>query len=140
VLKFIKTWGLDYQYDNSYDQYMSKIRVAFADTDAMGIVHHSNYLRYFEVARVEWMREKGLDYKTWQAQGLHLPLIESQCVYKKPARFDDILEIKVGIKVKGVRITMDYEVFNTQHVCVDDKMKVLPLPAEVKNLMGVLVG
>jgi len=130
---------------------MSKIRVAFADTDAMGIVHHANYLRYFEVARVEWMRDKGLDYKTWQAKGLHLPLIESHCVYKKPARFDDILEIKVGIKIKGVRITMDYEVFKvetneliatglTQHVCVDDKMKVLPLPPEVNNLMGVLLG
>jgi acyl-CoA thioester hydrolase len=130
---------------------MSKIRVAFADTDAMGIVHHANYLRYFEVARVEWMREKGLDYKNWQSKGLHLPLVESQCVYKKPARFDDILEIEVGIKIKGVRITMDYKVFKTetkeliatgltQHVCVDNNMKILPLPPEVNTLMGDLHG
>jgi acyl-CoA thioester hydrolase len=132
-------------------KHMTKIRVAFYDTDAMGIVHHSNYLKYFEMARVEWLREKGLDYKLWQAKGLHLPLIESQCTYKKPARFDDILEVNVVAKIKGVRITLDYEIYNaeteelittgsTQHVCVDNNLKIVPLPPEVKTLMGVSLG
>ncbi len=126
---------------------MITIRVAFADTDAMGIVHHANYLRYFEVARVEYLREKGIDYKTWQARGQHLPLIESQCRYKKPARFDDLLEISVEPKIDGARIILDYEVRNketkeliatgfTQHVCVDNNMKILPLP---KNILALKV-
>jgi acyl-CoA thioester hydrolase len=124
---------------------MKSIRVAFADTDAMGIVHHANYLRYFEEARVEYLREKGIHYKVWQARGQHLPLIESQCRYKKPARFDDILEISVSPKVDGARIILDYEVFNqetkeliatgsTQHVCVDNNMKVMPLPKDILAL------
>jgi len=121
---------------------MMSLRVAFADTDAMGIVHHANYLLYFEVARVEWLRERGLDYKILQARGHHLPLIESQCRYKKPARFDDILEISVKPKIDGARIILDYEIYNqetreliatgsTQHVCVDNNMKILPLPKDM---------
>jgi len=126
---------------------MMKIRVAFADTDAMGIVHHANYLRYFEVARVEWLREKGLDYKVWQSRGQHLPLIESQCRYKKPARFDDVLEVSVIPKIDGVRIILDYEIHNhetkdliatgfTKHVCVDDNMKVLALPKDMLSMIA----
>ena len=125
---------------------MFTIRVPFFDTDAMGIVHHANYLRYFEMARVEYLREKGLDYKTWMAKGLHLPLVESQCRYKKPVRFDDIINISVQLKVEGLRVTLFYEITmkesedlvatgSTQHVCVNDKMKVLPLPDELKNLI-----
>jgi len=119
-----------------------KIRVAFADTDAMGIVHHANYLRFFEAARVEWLRERGMDYTKMMARGQHLPLVTSECRYKKPARFDDILEIVVTPKVERVRITLNYEVFNTetkeliatgatQHVCVDNAMKVLELPQDL---------
>src|SRR5450755_2949953 len=93
---------------------MIEIRVAFADTDAMGIVHHSNYLRYFEVARVGWLRSKGLDYRQWQARGQHLPLVESQCRYKKPARFEDLLDVKVIPRCEGVRIVFDYEVINRE--------------------------
>jgi acyl-CoA thioester hydrolase len=125
---------------------MTTIRVAFADTDAMGIVHHANYLRYFEVARVEWFRERGIIYNEWQAQGRHLPLVESQCRYKKPARFDDILEVSVQPQIDGVRITLQYEVFNqktkdllatgfTQHVCVDQNLRVMPLPNELKSVV-----
>lgn len=118
-----------------------QIRVAFADTDAMGIVHHANYLRYFEVARVGWLREKGLDYRDWQNRGQHLPLVESYCRYKKPARFEDIIEIDVKPKRDGLRIIFDYEVFNretkqllatgqTQHVTVDNAMKVMEPPKD----------
>jgi acyl-CoA thioester hydrolase len=124
---------------------MFTLRVPFFDTDAMGVVHHANYLRYFELARVEYLREKGLDYKIWQQKGLHLPLVESQCRYKKAARFDDILNVAVTLKIEGLRATLFYEITlketgdliatgSTQHVCVDNKMKVLPLPDDLKNL------
>ena len=106
-----------------------EIRVAFADTDAMGIVHHANYLKYFEVARVGWLRNKGLDYRKWQDKGQHLPLVESHCRYKRPARFEDLLTIKVKGRRDGLRVIFEYEVLNkengillttgkTEHVCV----------------------
>jgi acyl-CoA thioester hydrolase len=123
---------------------MTTIRVAFFDTDAMGIVHHANYLKFFEIARVEWFRDRGIDYKVFQERGFHLPLVESYCRYKKPARFDDILKVNVKPIIKGVRITLDYEIHNqkgelittgsTQHVCVDSELKVVNLPTEIKNL------
>jgi acyl-CoA thioester hydrolase len=131
--------------ESTYLEAMFTLRVPFFDTDAMGIVHHANYLRYFEMARVEFLREKGLDYKVWQEKGLHLPLVESQCRYKKPARFDDILNIAVTLNTDGVRANLNYEITLketgdllatgfTQHVCVDNKMRVLPLPSELKSL------
>jgi acyl-CoA thioester hydrolase len=120
---------------------MIDIRVAFADTDAMGIVHHSNYLRYFEVARVGWLRLKGHDYRDWQKAGRHMPLVESHCRYKKPARFDDVLEINVKPRIEGVRVIFDYAVKNkatqellsegyTIHVAVNEQMKLIDLPIE----------
>src|SRR5437899_12694336 len=125
---------------------MMKIRVPFFDTDAMGIVHHANYLKYFEMARVEWLRERGLDYKIMQARGQHLPLVRSACRYKKPARFDDILDVSIRPSIEGIRITLNYEIHNeetkeliasgsTQHVCVDNNMKVLELPNDLKNMV-----
>jgi acyl-CoA thioester hydrolase len=125
---------------------MISLRVAFADTDAMGIVHHSNYLRFFEVARITWLRNNGIDYKDWQKRGENLPLIESHCRYRKPSRFDDVLEIVVKPKVAGARLTLDYEIFNsetktliatgyTQHVCVDLNMKLKNLPDDLVNIV-----
>jgi acyl-CoA thioester hydrolase len=127
---------------------MVEIRVPFADTDAMGIVHHANYLKYFEVARVGFMRSRGIDYRTWQARGQHLPLVESHVRYKKPARFEDILEILVIPRRDGLRIIFDYELKNketgillatgqTQHVCVNENLKVIePTDDIVSALTG----
>ena len=125
---------------------MIEIRVAFADTDAMGIVHHSNYLRYFEVARVGWMRSKGHDYRDWQNKGMYMPLVESYCRYKRPARFEDLLEIRVKAKAEGVRAIFKYEVRNketqelltegsTTHVAVNRDMKLVELPEEFKKVI-----
>jgi acyl-CoA thioester hydrolase len=127
---------------------MIEIRVAFADTDAMGVVHHSNYLRYFEVARIQYMRDNGLNYVDWQAKGIHLPLIESQCRYRKPAKFDDLLSISVKPRLEKVRFIFEYEVFNknsgellatgmTSHVPVDMNLKITKPPPEILSVFGV---
>ena len=69
----------------------SRLRVRFCETDLMGIVHHSNYLAYFEAGRVEWLRRRGVTYADWAARGMHLPVVEASVRYRAPARFDDVI-------------------------------------------------
>ena len=71
-----------------------RVRVAFADTDAMGVVWHGNYLRWFEMARTELMRPTELPYPALVGRGIHLPVIEALVRYRKPARYDDLLIVR----------------------------------------------
>lgn len=73
----------------------STIRVRYAETDAMGIVHHSRYLVWLEVSRIEWLRSLGLDYKTMETEGYFIPVVEMHIQYKSPAFFDDNLTIRL---------------------------------------------
>ena len=127
---------------------MIEIRVAFYETDAMGVVHHSNYLRYFETARVRWLRERGLDYRTWQNKGYHLPVVESSCRYKRPARFEDTLQISVVARRDRMRLIFEYELKNketdellttgsTEHVAVNENLKVIEPP---EDLLRAIAG
>ena len=103
----------------------------YADTDAMGVVYHANYLAFFEVGRVEAMRQIGADYASVVRRGLHLVVIEASVNYVKPAYFDDVLlvETRVG-EIGPVRFGFDYRVTRatggeliasgrTRHACVD---------------------
>lgn len=90
-----------------------QIRVRYAETDQMGYVYYGNYATYFEVARVEALRALGMSYKELEASGVMLPVLEYTCKYLKPAKYDDILTIKVVIKsVPSARIFFEYEIFN----------------------------
>ncbi|HOC59944.1 MAG TPA: thioesterase family protein [Smithellaceae bacterium] len=71
-----------------------KIRVIFADTDAMGIVYHTNYIRWFEMGRNELMRQLGLAYTELEKLGLHLPLTEVSCHYLAPAKYDHVVTVE----------------------------------------------
>ena len=73
-----------------------KLRVRYQETDQMGLVHHSVYLVWFEAGRTEWLREQGLSYRECEAKGWLLPLIESGCKYLQPARYDDLIEIRLA--------------------------------------------
>ncbi|MDZ4676891.1 MAG: thioesterase family protein [Oligoflexia bacterium] len=126
---------------------MAEIRVAFADTDLMGIVHHSNYLRYFEVSRVAWLKENGINYAHWAKKGLHLPLVEIGCRYRKPARFEDVLIISVKPSRMGARAVFNYEVRNketgdllvtgfTHHVTIDETFKIIKMPEDLQKILG----
>lgn len=91
--------------------YEYKRVVKYYETDRMGIVHHSNYIRWFEEARVEFMREADLSYKTMEDEGIMIPVVSVDCRYKNPASFDD--EITVYTKVRkynGIVIELEYEV------------------------------
>ena len=85
--------------------------VRYAETDQMGIVHHSNYYAWFEVGRTEFFSHTGMTYGQLEKQGILFPLIESSCVYKEGARYEDQLIIRTWIhELKGARVIFNYEV------------------------------
>jgi acyl-CoA thioester hydrolase len=86
------------------------IRVRYADTDKMGVVYNSNYLKFFEIGRTELMRQYGLPYKDVEEQGYLLPLIDSYLKFINPARYDDNIEIYTILEMESlVKIKFNYE-------------------------------
>ena len=89
------------------------LKVRYSETDQMGFVHHSNYARYLEVARLEWLDSLGISYKWMEQNGVMLPVYNLQTTFKKSALFEDTLKIITSLRATpAVRITFDYEVFN----------------------------
>jgi acyl-CoA thioester hydrolase len=89
------------------------VRVRYAETDQMGVVYHGNYAQYFEMGRVEWLRNLGLSYKFMEEKGIMLPVVSLTMNYKKPARYDDLLTVRTILKKQdGVKIEFDYEIYN----------------------------
>jgi len=90
-----------------------KVRVRYAETDQMAVVYHGNYAQYFEMGRVEWLRNLGLSYKWMEENGIMLPVVSLTMNYKKPARYDDLIRVKTIFKSQtSVKIEFDYEIFN----------------------------
>lgn len=88
-----------------------QIRVRYAETDRMGLLHHANYLVYFEQARIELLRDSGVSYKDLEDQGFLLVLTRIEVRYKLPARYDDLLTVRTFVeRVTFVRIDHRYEV------------------------------
>ena len=114
------------------------IRVRYAETDRMGLLHHANYLVYFEQARTELLRSFGLSYRDLEDGGYLLVLTKVEVRYKRPAYFDDLLTIRATVvKTTAVRIDHAYEVHrdgtliaeaNTTLACVDREGRPQPLP------------
>lgn len=89
------------------------IRVRYGETDQMGYCYYGNYAQYFEVGRVEALREIGMTYKKLEEQGVMLPVLNYEVSFKLPAKYDDLLRIKTQIKeLSGSRLTFDYRVTN----------------------------
>ena len=85
-------------------------RVAYVDTDAMGVMNHGNYLAVFERARNELMRETGYTYREFEADGFALPVVRAEVRYRRPARYDDLLETTAWVRLlKGPRLEIAYE-------------------------------
>lgn len=94
-------------------EYKINLRVRYAETDQMGVVYHGNYAQYFEMGRVEWLRNKGISYKELEESGIMLPVVSLSMNYKKPARYDEELTIVTKLRfLGGVKIEFDYEIFN----------------------------
>ena len=91
----------------------AKIRVRYAETDQMGYVYYGNYAAYYEVSRAESLRVLGVSYKELEKQGIIMPVLENYSKYIRPAKYDDLLTIRVFIKeFPDTRIRFDYEVYN----------------------------
>jgi acyl-CoA thioester hydrolase len=87
------------------NQHIFWFRVAYSDTDQMGVMHHSNYLRYFEMARYELLRDMGISYSEIENGGVIMPVIQANIDYKRPAVYDQKIRIETRIALnKGPRI------------------------------------
>ncbi|HQX81111.1 MAG TPA: thioesterase family protein [Vicinamibacterales bacterium] len=86
------------------------LRVRYAETDQMGVVYHANYLVWFEVGRTDLLRQLGWTYREMEKTGVRLPVIEVECTYRSPARYDDEIEVRTtGRLLSGVRVEFTYE-------------------------------
>jgi len=89
------------------------VRVRYGETDQMGYVYYGVYAMYYEVARVESLRQLGMTYKEIEDMGVIMPVLENHSKYLAPGRYDELLRIVTTIREKpGVRINFDYEIFN----------------------------
>lgn len=96
-------------------QSKTTIKVRYYETDQMGIVHHSNFIRYFETARTDWLTQLGISYKKMELEGIILPVISVNCNYKQSAYYEDNLIITTKLtKTPTVKIAFDYKIEN-QH-------------------------
>jgi len=94
-------------------EHKCKIRVRYSETDQMGYVYYGNYAAYYEVARVEMLRNLGTTYKEMEESGIMMPVLELKCKYIRPARYDEELSITVKILEKPqTRIKFHYEIHN----------------------------
>ncbi|WP_018627939.1 acyl-CoA thioesterase [Niabella aurantiaca] len=94
----------------------TQLRVRYADTDKMGVVYHSNYIDYFEVARTESIRGLGITYAAMEAMGIIMPVIEVHCKYIRPATYDDLITVTANLQElpEGHRIIFYQEAYNAQ--------------------------
>ena len=80
-------------------------RAYYYETDQMGVVHHTNYIRWFEEARIDLLRQHGVEYRDMEQRGIIIPVVDMQCSYLLSARFDDVMEIHLAMtKYTGVRM------------------------------------
>src|SRR5271155_2458093 len=89
-----------------------QVRVRYAETDRMGLLHHANYFVYFEMARTELLRQRGISYREVEDAGHFLVIVDIGCKFKRPARYDDLLTIKTTVvRMTHVKIVHHYQVF-----------------------------
>lgn len=105
----------------------SKVKVRYVETDQMGVVHHSNYAQYYEVARTECFEAcSGITYESMEAEGVMLPILELQSKYLKPAFYNQTLTIKSIVPTKpSIKLTVDYEIYNEANELINTGKTVL---------------
>lgn len=132
-------------------EHKTSVRVIYADTDAMGVVYHTNYIKWFEVGRCELLRSIGFPYARLEESDILLPVAECSCKYKLPAVYDDLLEITAQVaEMKGATVTLNYEIRKvetgellvtgmTKHAITDSKFKPIRLRDRNKALYDCLM-
>jgi acyl-CoA thioester hydrolase len=130
----------------------TKVRVRYAETDRMGVVYHSNFIIWFEVGRVELLRQMGFRYRDLERQhDCHIAVVDVRCRYKAPAYYDDELTVRTYLKnVRGSVLHFAYEILrgedntllaegDTTHIVVNSKMEKISLPAEFQGAFEAAV-
>ncbi len=131
----------------------TRLRVRYAETDQMGVVYHSNFIIWFEVGRVEALRELGFTYKDMERQdGCFIAVVDARCRYKSPAYYDDDILIRTKIKnVRGSLIHFGYDVLRagdetvlaegeTTHIVTDENMRKRELPEKYLRAFTAAAG
>jgi len=130
----------------------TQVRVRYAETDQMGVVYHANYLVWFEVGRVEFIRQSGMDYKSMETEdGAMIAVVEATARYMAPARYDDELLIRTTLAgVRGPVVRFRYEILravdevllcegSTTHIVVGRDMKKREMPARYAERFAELM-
>ncbi len=122
---------------------LTTIRVIYADTDAMGIVYHTNYIKWFEVGRNELMRKLGIAYAEMEKQGISLPLTRVNCHYLLSAKYDDLLIVETNIDyIKRASLKFLSRIWDEKkqnllvegysvHACVNSGGKIIRIPSQI---------
>ncbi len=99
-------------------RFRHRVRVQYIDTNQGGVVHHAAYLRFMEAARIELLRERGIDYRRFEIEERKgLPVTEVRARYKRPARFDDVLDVEIGVGVVNrAKIRFDYRIWREEEL------------------------
>jgi len=130
----------------------TKIVVRYAETDQMGIAHHSNYPVWYEAARTDFIKGIGMSYSDIEKKGYMLPLLELKSCYKGSAKYEDELLVTTRIKqISFTRVVFYYEIYNkkdntlinygeTMHVWTDKKLKPLNLKKSEPDLYNLMLG
>ena len=131
----------------------TKLRVRYAETDQMGVVYHSNHLIWFEVGRVEFLRQMGFSYRDMEREdGLFIAVAEAKCRYRAPVFYDEEVVVRTRLKtVRGSVIIFSYELARantgvllaegeTTHIVTDSNMKTAALPDKYLNVFRAAVG
>jgi acyl-CoA thioester hydrolase len=132
------------------DSYNTTVRVRYAETDQMGVVYHGNFFVWFEVGRVELLRQMGFEYKRMELEDdCFIVVAEARCRYHKPARYDDLLRIRTWISESGSRIVrFAYEITSeangellatgeTAHVICNRQGRPRTLPEKYRKVFDV---
>jgi acyl-CoA thioester hydrolase len=129
-----------------------EIRVIYADTDAMGIVYHTNYIKWFEIGRTELLRSIGIVYAEVESQGYNMPLTEAYCHYLLPAKYDQIIILETEMEyLKRASMKFNYTLWDegkekvlvegyTVHACTNNLGKIVRFPSFiVKKIEGQIL-
>ena len=100
----------------------------------MGIVHHASYVSYMEVARIEWLRRRGVAYADWASHGVHLPVVELAVQYRAPVRFDDEIDVHVAlVEVGAASVRFTYQLVRASDgtLCTEGSTRLACLDAQL---------
>ena len=102
------------------------VKVRYAETDQMGVVHHGNYPQYLEIARIDWLESLGISYKSMEEEGIMLPVFELKLKYIKPVTFHENLRVETQLReLPNVKIIFDYSIFNEKDEMVTSATSIL---------------